>query len=719
MLNILRKAVGRETGEDAEALYREKVEKWVTKTWTDIKSSYSVYHQNVWRARLFQVGEFWIEIDKNSKYWVPQKPADEFVPQPRINRFAPAVGSVASNFANVPEIEAVPTPKNDEYAMEIADIVNDLIEHFIKDNALRSDYKSKEDMCDEAAMQFVLSGAVFTNTYTKFETEGQKEKMSMQSVGFWQCPACDAYETGPSADGVCPQCGSPVVESPLDEMAPEMGEDGQPVMEDIRTAKVVTSIDDSLWIFPRPGSTKMSNSPFIIKAHRMSLDQIYEEFEYEAVADTEYPDGFNLQLDTQLNYYYVGFNTKSNDNKDGALVVEAYCEPGKMLEFPEGFYAVVINKKIAQLKPWDELFPDHPLTMGAYEQLPGVFFPRSISFDLCEIIKELNDYEKIIKLHGMTSAVDTLVIDNQAVTSELTGRADKIVRGSTYSAHSLKDSIFRLQHGSLDEGIYRQRDALKEEIENVMATVEVMRGQQPGSVTANVAIQTLRGQAELMYAKPVSNWAAMWKETVRKGIKNYQRHYTFEQLVAILDEDRMQQIQEFMKADLDTCLEFLATSNGLPRTRDEKRQEFIMLYDKGALDMADPNVKTKAFELFGETGAMSTFNDDARRARRNVKAISKGMPIEFRAGIDDPETHLGIALESAKSLEFDRWIPQGQMMLLAYIDSIRASVAATMVAQAAQAMPPGSPGGQSESGNASPGSPTPGQPSQTETPMGA
>jgi hypothetical protein len=213
---------------------------------------------------------------------------------------------------------------------------------------------------------------------------------------------------------------------------------------------------------------------------------------------------------------------------------------------------------------------------------------------------------------------------------------------------------------------------------------------------------TLRGQAELQMAKPVANWANGWKETVRKVIKNYQRHWTAAEVAEVVGADRATQIEEFFRADLDTCLEYVATTTGLPRTRDEKRQEMITLFDKGAMDINDQNVKQKAFELFGETGMFKTFNDDARRARVNVKALRVGKPAQFRPGIDDASIHLGIALETAKGLDFDLWDPQAQQALFQYIAEVRG-------AQAAEAapIPPGAipPGGQVPSSGAIPPGP--------------
>jgi hypothetical protein len=204
-------------------------------------------------------------------------------------------------------------------------------------------------------------------------------------------------------------------------------------------------------------------------------------------------------------------------------------------------------------------------------------------------------------------------------------------------------------------------------------------------VTAASAIETLRGQAEMRFAKPVQNWNNLWKETIRKVIKNYQKFLTFPELMEICGEDKITQVQAFMKADLDKRCEFKATNNGLPRTRDERRQEMIGLFDKGIIDPNEPRVREKIFELFGETGMMSTFSDDARRARVNCRRIKNGQPVTFRVGIDAPDIHMGIALEKAKSLDFDMWPPESQQLLFQYIDQIKSAMPPPM--------PPGPPGG--------------------------
>ena len=694
-------------GEDEDATTpenqetRDKVLSWVNETWQHVKNAFNIYHQNVWRARLFQVGEFYIELDDRKQNWQPKTKADDFTPTPRINRYAPAIEAVQSNFATVPEVEAVPFPKDDERAMGIAEVCNNLIEYLTKENALRADFKNKEDLCGDASMNFVLAGCVYTDTRHKNIKLGQVESQASTPMKAWQCLNCDIYQRGPSAGGVCPICGQPVEEIDTEGVEPVKDEMGNPVMEDVIRREVRIQLADSLEIFPKPGAKRMNETPYLVRAKRMFLDDVFFEYDFEAQADAEFPDDFNINGRNRLNYYYVGYNAAEKQERDSCLVLEIFCEPNRVRKFPDGFFAVVINKKLAYYNTWNEEFVEHPLTMGAYEQLPGVFHPRSLAFDLTEIVAESCDYESLVKLHAMTSAVEPIVADKRTTVSEITGRSDKIIWWNSLAANAKEPH--RMQHGQLDDGVYKQMDNLKLEIENISKAVEVMRGKQPGSITANVALQTLRGQAELQYAKPVSNWTALWKETTRKAVKVIQRDYTFVQLVEILGEECIQQIEDFMGCDLDKDVVFKSTQGGMPRTKAELKQEFVEMFDRGALDLSDPKVKEKIFELFGDTGAMNTFNEDARRARKNVRDIQNGQARFFRPQIDDPDIHLGIAKEAAKSLSFDRWSEVSKMMLYGYIEQINMAVAQLRQAAAmemAMTAPPGT-------GNQPPGGGTP------------
>src|ERR1019366_8427581 len=123
--------------------------------------------------------------------------------------------------------------------------------------------------------------------------------------------------------------------------------------------------------------------------------------------------------------------------------------------------------------------------------------------------------------------------------------------------------------------------------QNISGAASVFRGRQEGSVTAGSAISQLRGQAEQMFSGPQLNWANGWKETVRKAVTFMKKYYSFEQIQDLIGtKTNDQAIRDFLECpDLDDAIEWLSSQHGLPRTQDELKQEFLNLFDRGALDM--------------------------------------------------------------------------------------------------------------------------------------
>ncbi len=288
-----------------------------------------------------------------------------------------------------------------------------------------------------------------------------------------------------------------------------------------------------------------------------------------------------------------------------------------------------------------------------------------------------------------------MVVDTTTNVSEITGRGDKVISYTPISPNS--QAPHHMGHGVLDEGVYRMEIKMDEELDRISQAVAAWRGESPsGSAKSGVAIDSLRSQAEFMFSGPVTSWNNGWKETVRKGVSLYQKHYTMQQLIAIIGPNRETELQSFINCDLDDCVEWMSTKNGLPRTRDERRQEMITLFDRGLLDINDPGVRQKGFELFGETGMLGTFNKDATRARMENALIKSGQPPLFMPEIEDKAVHLSIHGDIIKSPDFLKWPqPQQQAMIQHYMQTKQA-LAAEQPPQSANPAAQPQPGGSAQ-----------------------
>ena len=652
--------------------FEDRINKFIGEQWIDLKAAYWVYHSWIWESILMYSGSLWLRFNSSRKTYEFDSPEDNFVPRPRINRFAPAIDAIASNFQVVPEIEAVPAPKDDFAKIGIADVCNILSDYFIKDTALRTDFRSDEDKVSVAGQWFTLAGCFFTNTCVEETEVGQRHVQAEQPMIGMQCTHCDTYGTVPpeeaqASGGVCPQCGQPMNMTETTSMQPQFEEDGSPMMEPITELRVHCKIEEPLAAYPKAGARSMQDAGFMLLVNRMTLDNIWSQLGIDdAAADSEWPDGWNLTAENSLNFFFLGYSNYSLVGKDGAMVIRLYMEPGKVKEFPEGCYAVYINGRCKKCEPWP-FGEEHPLTKADNKTIPTLFFARTPAFDMAGSMREFLDYSSLIKLHALTNATTPVVLDDSTNPSEFTGRGDKVV---TYTGGPGREAPHRMEAGHLDNGVYEMRKLTLEDIDNIAMLTAVWRGEAPANAKSGVAIDSLRVQASAMFAGPTKNFANAWKETVRKGVKLYQEHYTLEQLTRICGENRVPEIQAFQQCDLDESIEWIATQEGMPRTQEEERQEMMDLFDRGMLDVNDPSVREKAFKLFGETGMLGTFNKDATRARYENSLMKAGEPPIFMPEVDDNKVHLQIHGDQIKAQEFLGWSPEAkQMMLQHYLET--------------------------------------------------
>jgi len=678
ILNGIKSAFGAMTGKPASTPERDPLEirvgQFITEKWVDLKSAYWMYHSWIWGALLMYAGELWIEYQADRRIYQRMVPKDDFVPQPRINKFAPAIDAIASNFQQIPEVEAVPTPLDDIERVGISEIANALATHFVKSAGLRSDYKTEDDKVNHAGQMFVMTGCLLTSVTVEDKEIGRRPTME-EKPGFGvQCTQCDSFNQVEEEPEACPNCGNPdVLVLPTTIQSPAVDEEsGEPVTEPITEKRIRCVIENPLYFYPRAGARTMGDKAWMVMAERYSLDEIYSRWGIEAKADSEYPDGWNTTNENALNFFYQGYSNANLSGKDGAMVIRAYCEPGKVKDFPEGFYAIYVNGECKKASTWN--FLEDPFTKADYKTIPTLILPRSVAFDLGAIQKEKSDFWSIFKLHALTTAVDPWIIDEDAQVSQITGRGDKVIKYRKLSPDT--QAPHHASAGHLDEALYRLDDKIDKEFDNIGQTVSVFRGEQPGAVTAGNALQTLRSQAEFMFSGPVQSWNNCWKETVRKAVKNMQRFFTTDQLAEIIGPDKETELQAFLNCNLDEAVEWIASRTGLPRTRDERRQEMMTLYDQGALDINDPAVKQKLFELFGDTGMMSAFNKDATRARTENSAIKSGGEPLFMPEIEDLATHYGIHSDQIKSQDFLKWDPVAQQKLLQHAIETKDALAA-------------------------------------------
>lgn len=692
---------------EAQKPIADRFQSFMTEKWGDLRTAYVIFHMICWQNILFYVGELWIQWDQNRRIYQPAVPEDDYTPQPKVNSFAPAVDAVCSIF-QVPDVECVPKNGKNDDVHGVCEIANVLAQEFKQRNGLYNSQDGKSTVGDRASQMFVLNGNIFGWVSKEQGPTLQRPIIDKQPMTGVRCPQCDTLQKVPPDDPMlqpppsapsdmlmgeqvqpppsgpsCPTCAGPLQTYPTVNHVPRMDPlTQQPATQPILTWTAKFKLGNPLYALPRAGSTDMESSRYFLWAERMTLDEIYEEWQFEANPDNEYLDSMDSTWEIALNYYYTGYSNISSSTKDSALVYWGFVEPGKVKKIPEGGVGVIINGQLIKYYTWEEYcLAGHALSHAGYLDVPVTFFSRTPLFDVAEIQRELNRYESIIALHAMTQASDSVVIDENTKVNEITGRGDRLIYYRSIGPGS--QPPHRMQHGSLDSGIYEQRQKLEDKIQSITGAVNVWRGQQAGSVTASAAISQLRGQAEQGFTKPLNNWANFWVENIRKGVKIMQQVLTPEEIAKIMGSGNLTKIMQFKAANLDDTCDFLASSHGLPRTRDERRNDLLALFDRQMLDVSDPDVQAEIVELFGETGMKQMFNKDATRARWENGQMDKGQQVQFMPEVEDLAVHAFIHAEHIKGLDFNELPPPIQQLELEHF--LQTKQALTLMQQAAQA----------------------------------
>lgn len=722
----------------------DRFQSFMKEKWGGLRTAYTIYHQLVWQDLLFYVGQLWIQWDKGRRMYMPAEPEDDYTPQPEINYYAPAADAVCSIFA-MPEVECVPKKYTNEDAHDVAEVANVLAQEFAVRNGLKDVKQNNESVADRASQLFVQAGNIFGFVCKRKRGTYDRPVIDQIPMTGVRCPQCDTASkvplddpmlqpppaapsdmlmgeqvNGPGMNGEppyqppCPTCGNPLQTYPTTEHKNRMDPmTGKPVTQPIEQWDAEFRIGNPLYALPRAGSRSMKEKRYMFWAERMTIDEIYERWQAEVSPDNQFLDAMESSWEIALNYYYTGFTNMTESTKDSALVLTAYVEPGKCKDIPEGGIGVMVGENIINFNTWEEVCAgEDPVSHAVYLDVPVTFMGRSVMFDVAAHQKELNRYESIIALQGMTQASDSVVVDENTKTSEITGKGDRIIYYRSIGPGS--QPPHRMTHGTLDAGVYEQRQKLLDNIQNITGAVNVWRGQQAGSVTAAGAISQLRGQAEQQFAKPVNNWNMFWAEQHRKGVKVMQQVMTVEEITAILGINNVMKANKFKQANLDDLLDWKAGGKGMPRTRDERKEEMLTLFDRQMLDVNDPNVQENINELFGDTGMKTMFTKDATRARWENGRMREGNPVQFMPDVESLEVHLFIHSEEIKELDFDTLEDPIKQLMLEHYMMTKMALTQQMMMQQEMAQ-----GGEEPNGPPKPpGAPSAGGPSGGGAPSG-
>lgn len=353
----------------------------------------------------------------------------------------------------------------------------------------------------------------------------------------------------------------------------------------------------------------------------------------------------------------------------------------------------------------------HPLTMFGYKEVPGRFWPKSLTEDL---IQPQDDYN--VGRQQLITQRDVL-----SKPQWLSPREAKLgpTRNDTgdlweYDARGTPHPPIRVDPPGLSTAhVQTAGDALRD-MQTISAQSEVSQAQVPEGVRSGVAIRALQEKDTMVVRPIIAAMESRWQRYTRHLLQLCSRFMQTPRMVDVYGESRQADVHWFKGIDMSGNTHYrVRPGSMMPRSRAFEQQMFLDAVAAGMLDPMDPEIRRYGMQVLEIGGLDKVFLEldlDRRRAAQEEQMFLMPDPDPSFAfpdvdEHDDHEAHLRSHLIFYKTDAYERLPEARKMAFRAHMAKHQLYIARLIETQAMLAAPP--PGG----GGGSPPKP-PGEASQ-------
>jgi len=165
-------------------------------------------------------------------------------------------------------------------------------------------------------------------------------------------------------------------------------------------------------------------------------------------------------------------------------------------------------------------------------------------------------------------------------------------------------------------------------------TYEIFRGERPPNVSSGYAMQILTERAQSRFAHLYANYEVTHAALAKQMFLLFRNHAPDTTYFKIKGEEARWTVQAIKRADLKGGIDIRVESGSArPRTSLEKKAAVEQLLSMGVVDLTDPDVRLRLFNLYGVPELMAGAKaDDEQIAREHA------MLIAWAGSLTDPET---------------------------------------------------------------------------------
>lgn len=568
-----------------------------------------VYERNWWRNLLYALGRQWIFFNIQRGAW-QDKRMQKWIPRPVTNKIAETLDAMRAVFQSV-DLSLKCRPLSDDS--------NDTQTAFVAENLTPALYV-EHDMdfrMFEADFWAIMTGNAFLHPW--FDKRSEHGTLL---VPFEKCLGCqkalppdEIYKNG----NRCPACGGQEFEQALDAA-------GEPVGSEFPIGRGTTDVCSPFEIGFPGGYTSFDDVPFIIRQRWRTKDW-YETNHPELAKTLRFDKMTNersLQMlkaiasQSDISGTALGAQVSDTTISEGLTEYEYWRKPTPA--YPKGLLFRVAGNVGSEKIIRDEAFepgelpmktrqgqPVFPWLHYGYSRFGGRIWARSPIDLIIQKQDQINQLDSLILLGVQRMSNPIWIEPKGSEVKKFTGEPGLVVRYNPLVGNGAKPE--RIEGTNIPPSLLKLRELYILDLENLVGTLDALKGQKPRGLTAFSAMQLLVEQAQKRFGPVLKERGTVYQKWAALALEIERQFGPQERTWAAMGSNRRWAFEIFKNADLQGSIRFLLEDGSqAPKTNLGKRAAIEQLNNLRMLDPNDPEQKMEIYRTFGQTGLMPSLD---------------------------------------------------------------------------------------------------------------
>jgi hypothetical protein len=587
--------------------------------------------RNVW----YYLNRQWIFFDSRRGQWQDKRLA-KWVPRPVTNVVKESVQTVRSNFAAINYGETARPIGNDPKNVLTASVADDYLPVLYEDHNM-------DQVMNEFDFWLLLTGNAWLHSCVNYERGNGVIKILHET-----CVGCGTdlpeniiAESG----GVCPTCQGMDFQPTIDEMTGEQKYDEQP-----RPKGLTIPLSPFEIAFPlnyerydlSPYTIRMRwrDKNFYVNSDDDALRQLGRTMKF-AKSPTERTmqifKALPFQNDLGFSPAYLGLTgSGAGAESEGCTEYDIWIKPcdefkdGAVLRFAGDQDPVVIHSENEQLPgalPYHDAKGNPLFTFvhAEYDHVGGRAVGSGLIDPIIQKQDQLNQTDSLIQMIIMRTANPIWLEPKGAEVEKFTGEPGLVVKWNPLVGNGTAKPE-RIPGENIPASIFQYRALLKQEIEELTGTYDILKGQRPAGVEAFATMNLLLERGQARHACAFKSRSHAHKQWAKFALEIEREFGEETRVKAVMAKTKGWAFEVFKKADLSGDVEILLEDSTMtPKTALGERAAIEHLNQLGLIDRTDAAQVYAIYQKFGQTALLPGLDGQVQECAMLLERFAETM----------------------------------------------------------------------------------------------